>query len=77
MPDITFDSISESMRERSLKRLFSIRRTTLRRDQDGVAAVEFAVIAAVFFAVLFGIMEMGWLLWTEQLPRPREQPASQ
>ena len=47
-----------------MKRLFSIRRTTLRRDQDGVAAVEFAVIATVFFAVLFGIMEMGWLLWT-------------
>jgi len=32
--------------------------------QRGVAAVEFALIASVFFTVLFGVMEMGRLLWT-------------
>lgn len=32
--------------------------------QRGLAAVEFALIAAVFFTVLFGVVEMGRLLWT-------------
>jgi Flp pilus assembly protein TadG len=32
--------------------------------QRGVAAVEFAVVASLFFMVLFGAMEMGRLLWT-------------
>ncbi|WP_246167628.1 TadE family protein [Propionivibrio limicola] len=33
------------------------------REQHGVAAVEFALVAAVFFTLLIGIMEMGRLLW--------------
>lgn len=33
-------------------------------DQQGAAAVEFAVVAAVFFTLLIGIAEMGRLLWT-------------
>lgn len=34
------------------------------RHQTGAAAVEFAVVAMVFFTLLIGIMEMGRLLWT-------------
>jgi Flp pilus assembly protein TadG len=34
------------------------------RRQAGVAAVEFAIVAAVFFMILIGAMEMGRLLWT-------------
>lgn len=35
----------------------------LRRAQCGVAAVEFALVAAVFFTLLIGIMEMGRMLF--------------
>jgi Flp pilus assembly protein TadG len=34
------------------------------RRVRGVAAVEFAIVSALFFTVLFGAMEMGRLLWT-------------
>jgi len=34
------------------------------RQQRGVAAVEFALVAAVFFTILLGAMEMSRLLWT-------------
>ncbi|MCG2576461.1 pilus assembly protein [Dechloromonas sp. XY25] len=34
------------------------------QDQQGAAAVEFAVVAAVFFTLLIGIAEMGRLMWT-------------
>lgn len=33
------------------------------RMQEGAAAVEFAVVAALFFTVLIGVMEMGRMLW--------------
>ncbi len=33
------------------------------RKQAGAAAVEFAVIAALFFTVLIGVMEMGRMIW--------------
>ena len=32
--------------------------------QRGVAAVEFALVCSLLFTVLFGVMEMGRLLWT-------------
>jgi Flp pilus assembly protein TadG len=32
--------------------------------QRGVAAVEFAIVSSLLFSVLFGVMEMGRLLWT-------------
>jgi Flp pilus assembly protein TadG len=31
--------------------------------QSGVAAVEFALVSALFFTLLFGVIEMGRLLW--------------
>lgn len=34
------------------------------RRVGGVAAVEFAIVALVFFTLLIGIMEMGRILWT-------------
>ncbi len=41
---------------------FSFRRATVHRYQRGVAAVEFALVAMVFFTLLLGIMEFGrWL----------------
>ena len=35
------------------------------RDERGASAVEFAVTAPVFFALLFGIIESGLVLWTQ------------
>ena len=34
------------------------------RGQQGLAAVEFALVAALLFTLLFGVIEMGRLLWT-------------
>lgn len=36
----------------------------LRRDQRGVAAVEFAMIAPFFFGLLIGIIDVGRYMWT-------------
>lgn len=33
------------------------------RRQTGVAAVEFALVSAIFFTMLLGVIEMGRLLW--------------
>ena len=40
------------------------RLSQLRRDQRGVAAVEFAMIAPIFFGLLIGIMDVGRYMWT-------------
>ncbi len=32
--------------------------------QQGLAAVEFALVASLLFTLLFGVIEMGRLLWT-------------
>lgn len=32
-------------------------------DQCGVVVVEFVVVVSLFFIILIGIVEMGWLLW--------------
>jgi Flp pilus assembly protein TadG len=34
------------------------------KGQRGVAAVEFALVSAIFFTMLLGVIEMGRLLWT-------------
>lgn len=36
-----------------------------RHNQRGASAVEFALLALPFFAMLFGIVEGGRLLWTQ------------
>lgn len=36
---------------------------SLLRRQAGVAAVEFALVSAIFFTMLLGVIEMGRLLW--------------
>ena len=36
----------------------------LRRDQRGVVAVEFAMIAPMFFGLLVGIIDVGRYMWT-------------
>src|SRR5215212_11080297 len=38
-----------------------------RRDQDGVVAVEFAMVALPFFALLFAILETALLFWSTQV----------
>lgn len=38
-----------------------------RRSQDGVAAVEFAFVAAPFLALLFAIFETALMFWTNQI----------
>jgi Flp pilus assembly protein TadG len=35
------------------------------RDRRGASAVEFAITAPLFFALLFGIVEAGLILWTQ------------
>jgi Flp pilus assembly protein TadG len=35
------------------------------RNTEGVTAVEFAITAPVFLMVIFGILELGALLWTQ------------
>jgi pilus assembly protein Flp/PilA len=37
------------------------------RNKDGVAAVEFALIAVPFFMLMLGTMELALILWTNQL----------
>jgi len=39
---------------------------TLGRMQNGAAVVEFALVAPVFLALLFGTFEFGRALWTQQ-----------
>lgn len=46
------------MREQILKRL-------VKKDQKGATAVEFAVIAAILFFILFGILEFGLIFMQE------------
>jgi Flp pilus assembly protein TadG len=43
------------------------RLSAFRRDQDGVAAVEFALVAVPFFALLFGILETALVFWSTQV----------
>ncbi|HTV45630.1 MAG TPA: TadE/TadG family type IV pilus assembly protein [Stellaceae bacterium] len=38
----------------------------LSRARDGATAVEFALVAPLFLALVFGTLEFGRLLWTEQ-----------
>jgi Flp pilus assembly protein TadG len=45
---------------RAVKRLLS----GIGADQRGVAAVEFAMIAPVFFGLLIGIIDVGRYMWT-------------
>jgi Flp pilus assembly protein TadG len=40
------------------------RLSRLRRDQRGVAAIEFAMIAPIFFGLLVGIIDVGRYMWT-------------
>jgi hypothetical protein len=39
---------------------------TLGRAKDGATLVEFAIVAPVFLALLFGTVEFGRALWTQQ-----------
>ena len=39
----------------------------LRRDQDGVVAVEFGLVAVPFFALLFAILETALMFWSAQV----------
>ena len=38
-----------------------------RRDQDGATAVEFALVAVPFLALLFAIIELAMMFWTTQI----------
>lgn len=37
------------------------------RKQDGAAAVEFAIVAVPFFAILFAIIELAFVFWAGQV----------
>lgn len=36
----------------------------LRRDDKGVAAIEFALVAPVFIAMILGVIDIGRYMWT-------------
>ena len=40
---------------------------SFRRSQDGSAAVEFAMIAPIFFALIFAVMETGLVFMAGQV----------
>jgi Flp pilus assembly protein TadG len=42
-----------------------MRLTSIRSDERGATAVEFAITAPVFFLILFGIIECALLMWTQ------------
>ena len=42
-----------------------MKRLPLWRDQRGATALEFALLAPVFFALVFGIIALGMLFWTQ------------
>ena len=42
-----------------------MRRSKILRDESGTTALEFAMIAPVFFLFIFGIIEAGMLFWTQ------------
>jgi Flp pilus assembly protein TadG len=45
-------------------RRITFRLRTLRQDERGVAAVEFAIIAPMFFALLLSVVDVGRYMWT-------------
>ena len=45
-------------------RQIALRLRALRHDQRGVAAVEFAIIAPMFFALLLSVVDVGRYMWT-------------
>ena len=45
---------------RSVRRCLS----GITRDQNGTAAIEFSLIAPVFFALVLGIIDVGRYMWT-------------
>jgi Flp pilus assembly protein TadG len=58
----------EVMNKRFIRRRLLARRAVRRlaRKQDGSAAIEYAVVAPVFFALLFLIFETGLMFWASQ-----------
>ena len=42
-----------------------MKRSKFVRDESGTTALEFALTAPVFFLFIFGIIEIGLLLWTQ------------
>jgi Flp pilus assembly protein TadG len=35
-------------------------------EQSGATTVEFALVAVLFFTLVFGLLSFGWFLWTKQ-----------
>jgi Flp pilus assembly protein TadG len=55
----------KAMEQKERSRGAIVRR--FKRDEDGATAVEFALIALPFFALLFAIMEAALVFWTGQV----------
>ncbi len=50
---------------RQRRRLISLRR--FNKNDEGAAAIEFAIVAPVFFMMLFGILETAWMYTTNRI----------
>ncbi|MEL6790314.1 MAG: TadE/TadG family type IV pilus assembly protein [Pseudomonadota bacterium] len=46
------------------------------KNKKGMAAVEFAMVAPVFFALLFSIMEVGWVFFSEGVAERAKKEAT-
>ena len=44
------------------------------KSERGAALVEFAIVATIFFSVLFGVLEFGRLFWTHNCFARRGAP---
>jgi Flp pilus assembly protein TadG len=60
-------SPQDATRERAMSRLIGAGLLrSLRRDESGATAIEFAMIATPFFALLFGIIQLGYRFFTAE-----------
>lgn len=60
---LAFRTIKASGRSRGFRRLV----IQFGKKQDGSAAIEFAIVAVPFFAIMFAIIELAFVFWAGQV----------
>jgi len=59
-----------------LRMFKKLRRRGIGRDESGVTAIEFAMLAPVFFLVFFSMFETGLIMFTEYVLQSSTQEAA-